>query len=342
MVDISIGDNTVSAQAASISNSYSANPNIIYGPKGEQGERGEQGESAYQSWLNEGNIGTELDFLNSLKGAKGDTGNNATINIGTTTTLQAGSNATVTNVGTADATILNFAIPKGTDGTGTGDMLKSIYDPANGNNQVAFQSDLATEITNRTNAESSLNTSISNVATNLTSETTRAISAEATKLNVSDTTVTKQGNTFNGASQLVQLDTSGKIPAVDGSLLTGIVNKDLSNITSNAKTNLNTAGIRTVIDIYTNGTSWYRVYSDGWIEQGGVVTLSANPTTITLLKYFKNANYTAFVGLEISGGYLQNAYVSGKGTTALYAYTSNNSGGYTYTGASLDWYACGY
>jgi len=45
----------------------------------------------------------------------------------------------------------------------------------------------------------------------------------ATKIDISDATVTKQGNTFNGAGQLVQLDSNGKLPAVDGSLLTGII-----------------------------------------------------------------------------------------------------------------------
>ena len=34
--------------------------------------------------------------------------------------------------------------------------------------------------------------------------------------------ITTQGNTFNGASQLVQLDSSGKLPAVDGSQLTNL------------------------------------------------------------------------------------------------------------------------
>src|SRR5690606_40375073 len=35
-------------------------------------------------------------------------------------------------------------------------------------------------------------------------------------------TVTKQGNTFNAANQLVQLDATGRLPAVDGSQLTNI------------------------------------------------------------------------------------------------------------------------
>ena len=34
--------------------------------------------------------------------------------------------------------------------------------------------------------------------------------------------ITTQGNTFNGAGQLVQLDSTGKLPAIDGSQLTNI------------------------------------------------------------------------------------------------------------------------
>jgi hypothetical protein len=36
------------------------------------------------------------------------------------------------------------------------------------------------------------------------------------------TNVTKQGNTFNGAEQLVKLDVDAKLPAVDGSNLTNL------------------------------------------------------------------------------------------------------------------------
>ena len=38
------------------------------GEKGDPGENGTDGLSAYQIWLNVGNSGSELDFLNSLKG----------------------------------------------------------------------------------------------------------------------------------------------------------------------------------------------------------------------------------------------------------------------------------
>ena len=61
------------------------------GPQGPQGVKGEQGPT----------------------GAKGEA---ASIRVGTTTTLPAGSNALVENIGTATAAVLNFSLPQGADG----------------------------------------------------------------------------------------------------------------------------------------------------------------------------------------------------------------------------------
>lgn len=80
--------------------------------------------------LNVGNI--EVDTL-TVAGtelttelfAVGDTGPAGTISIGTVTTLSPGASATVSNVGSSTAAILNFGIPQGTSGAGTGDMLKA-------------------------------------------------------------------------------------------------------------------------------------------------------------------------------------------------------------------------
>lgn len=44
------------------------------GTQGVQGPQGNEGDSAYQVWLDEGNTGTEADFLLDLKGDKGDQG----------------------------------------------------------------------------------------------------------------------------------------------------------------------------------------------------------------------------------------------------------------------------
>src|SRR6056300_1534779 len=44
------------------------------GPKGDPGDPGADGDSAYQVWLDEGNTGTEQEFLDSLKGTDGTPG----------------------------------------------------------------------------------------------------------------------------------------------------------------------------------------------------------------------------------------------------------------------------
>ena len=62
--------------------------------------------------------------------------------------------------------------------------------------------------------------------------------------------VTLQGNTFNGANQLVQLTAAGKLPAVDGSLVTGLVTQ-LTNLTDVQLTSLQIGQ-----SIAWNGTKW--------------------------------------------------------------------------------------
>ncbi|MGN1125540.1 MAG: phage tail protein [Candidatus Gastranaerophilaceae bacterium] len=47
-----------------------------------------------------------------------------------------------------------------------------------------------------------------------------------------------------------------------------------------------------IVETYTNGTSWYRVYSDGWCEQGGQYGVASATGVYTFLKPFKNTNYT--------------------------------------------------
>ena len=86
---------------------------------------------------------------------------------------------------------------------------------------------------------------------------------------------------------------------------------------------------------YQNGTSWYRIYSDGWCEQGGYVNQSANPVTVTFLKPFKNANYTMSFGMNRNG--VNSAYATGylqKKATSIQVTNYNN--------LSADWRACGY
>lgn len=167
------------------------------------------------------------------------------------------------------------------------------------------------------------------------------------KLDKADTTVTKLGNSFNGANQLVQINSGGKLPALDGSLLTELpaANRALSNITAGAGTNMNAVGIRTIIDTYRNGTSWYRVWSDGWIEQGGMCT-GGQAMTLTFLKPFTNTNYYISASILMSSQSLNMfSWWTYARFTTYCQYTSvmrnpNNAAGYT--GEQNSWYACGY
>ena len=70
------------------------------------------------SWTNKAGL-TNPKSVN-IKGAKGDTGTAASIKIGSVTTGAAGSNASVTNSGTASNVVLDFILPRGKDGADGG------------------------------------------------------------------------------------------------------------------------------------------------------------------------------------------------------------------------------
>lgn len=100
----------------------------------------------------------------------------------------------------------------------------------NGDIQEKFNVANAVELTEAINKGqldsivNGINDDIDNLETEVSAKANQAYvdSALETKLDISDPTVTKQGNTFNGPNQLVQLNSSGQLPALDGSLLTGI------------------------------------------------------------------------------------------------------------------------
>lgn len=79
---------------------------------------------------------TGAQGIQGVKGDKGDAA--ATINVGTTTTGAAGTNASVTNSGTSSAVVLNFTIPQGPQGIqgpqgpAGADGASASLDPING------------------------------------------------------------------------------------------------------------------------------------------------------------------------------------------------------------------
>ena len=91
-------------------------PQGAAGPQGKQGEQGPQGPK--------GDAGPQ-----GPAGPQGADGPAGTIAVGTVTTGEPGSAASVTNSGTQEHAVLDFVIPKGVRGDGSGDMLAATYDP---------------------------------------------------------------------------------------------------------------------------------------------------------------------------------------------------------------------
>lgn len=70
--------------------------------------------------------------------------------------------------------------------------------------------------------------------------------------------------------------------------LNGKADVDLSNVPSSKAI---------LMASYINGTSWYRIYSDGWCMQGGLVEATNSQTgfTVSLLQNYVNTNYQVIV-----------------------------------------------
>lgn len=118
--------------------------------------------------------------------------------------------------------------------------------------------------------------------------------------------------------------------------LNGKADVDLTNVT-------NTSGFRKLVELYKNGTSWYKVFreydpSTGnliglWCEQGGVVSAD----TISFLKTYVDTNYNLqlTIGNNDTGAYQHKNYPYSKTTTG---FTTSGATGFTVK----DWRACGY
>lgn len=109
-------------------------------------------------------------------------------------------------------------------------------------------------------------------------------------------------------------------------------------------TDVNASSRGYVVDSYHNGTEWYRVYSDGWIEQGGRFYNNANVVnTISFLKPFKNTDYNLLINHGVSGSFGNN--IAGWHGDEAWEYTTTSFQAKTYNSNGLNWIvwsACGY
>lgn len=97
-----------------------------------------------------------------------------------------------------------------------------------------------------------------------------------------------------------------------------------------------------LIETWRNGASWYRKYSDGFIEQGGrggSVSAFNGTVSVTFNKYFTSNNYTiTLAGTIIKAGVGSNAFrvLQGFSNSSFNIIdTDSNS-------RQFFWYACGY
>jgi hypothetical protein len=117
---------------------------------------------------------------------------------------------------------------------------------------------------------------------------------------------------------------------------------DFPKCTTKATTTSSAASnkVAVVVQNYVNGASWYRVWSDGWIEQGGrtgSLDHGAN-TTVTFLKPFSNGNYSVTATTQRNANAWSTACATNLAAATMTLWHVTNTGGAT----TISWYACGY
>jgi hypothetical protein len=165
-------------------------------------------------------------------GPKGDDGTSATVSVGTTTTGNAGTNASVTNSGTSSAAVFNFTIPRGDTG-------------AAGPNSV----------TSATSSDGTATLSLSTLTVgsaatfNNTSWTygTGAAAAHKTALAIASADITDavtEGRIAN-ADKLLKLNASGGFTFITGTTETSISSSGIGIDTPASNTTLAASGLTT-------------------------------------------------------------------------------------------------
>ncbi len=101
-------------------------------------------------------------------------------------------------------------------------------------------------------------------------------------------------------------------------------------LVNKADTDLSNCTKPYVTETYRNGTEWYRIYSDGWIEQGGW----SGSATVTLLKSFSDTTYTVqSTCLDAGTTNFYASFIQSKSVNSFVAFIPRGS---------LMWQACGY
>ncbi len=119
--------------------------------------------------------------------------------------------------------------------------------------------------------------------------------------------INQKYNEITGNMELTETENGEKFDTID-TTLDNKADKDFANVTTlassstkgitwfgTATNNISATRPAVVVTAYSSGSTWYRLYSDKWIEQGGLAAAnnSADSTvTITFPKAFKDTNYS--------------------------------------------------
>lgn len=95
-----------------------------------------------------------------------------------------------------------------------------------------------------------------------------------------------------------------------------------------------------IVETYSNGTSWYRVYSDGWCEQGGQLSGGSTQQTLTFLKTFADTDYTWLCSTTSSDNYVKSVQATSFTTTGCTWKVATDGG--TLSSSGFRWEAKGY
>lgn len=142
------------------------------------------------------------------------------------------------------------------------------------------------------------------------------------------------------ASKTLKLNVDGTLTWCGKNILTA---DDLSNYatTSSLSSYLKSSDVKAYVSTkWLSGTSWYKKYNDGWIEQGGIsaAVSGAGQITVSLNTAFKNTNYTITIATDNTDPGAD----QGNEATAIKSKTTTSFNVYKWNMRKVSWYACGY
>jgi chemotaxis protein histidine kinase CheA len=127
------------------------------------------------------------------------------------------------------------------------------------------------------------------------------------------------------------------IGSVDvGNVMSAVAQVQASVSAIDAKPILNAKAY--ITETWSNDTSWYRKYSDGWIEQGGEYTKERDTNiTVTFPVAFKDTNYTISTSKH-------SRLTSSEPPVCDFTVKTNTGFAHNYAswGSKMGWFACGY